>query len=161
MANRQTRKGRSRTDGAFVKLPLFMLNSPAWLDLTPAARAAYVELTGRYNGRNNGLIALSVRDAAERCRVNKDTAAKAMTSLQEHGFVECVTPGGFSRKVRHAAEWRLTIERCDKTGALSTKAFMKWRPPLVESKTRSQNSTSPVPSSGTVMAFPTAKMVSR
>jgi hypothetical protein len=108
---------------------LYMLNSPAWLSLTPAQRAIYVEVRGRYNGYNNGSIALSTRDAAARCRINKDTASDAFAVLQERGFLECVTPGGFSRKVRHATEWRLTDVACDKTGLKPSKLFMKWRPP--------------------------------
>lgn len=156
MANRQNKTGRSKS-ARFVKLDCFMLESPAYRSLTPAARAVYVEVAKLYNGRNNGALALSVRDAAERCRINKDTAGKAFSLLQAVGFVECVTPGGFTRKVRHATEWRLTGETCDKTGALATKAFMRWRPPVVESKIRSQTSADTVPSSGTVTLFPTRK----
>src|SRR4051812_15162650 len=106
MANRQDQRGRSKSE-RFVKLTWFMLESQAWRSLTPAARSVYVELAKVYNGRNNGWLALSVRDAADHCRINKDTASKAFAALQATGFVECVTPGGFSRKVRHATEWRL------------------------------------------------------
>ncbi len=125
MPNRQNSKGRSK-GGHFVMLSHFLLNSPAYLSLTPAARAVYVEIARLFNGRNNGYLALSVRDAAERCRINKDTAAKALVSLQEAGFIECAAQGAFSYKVRHASEWRLTTVRCDKTGALPSKAFMRW-----------------------------------
>lgn len=156
MASKHNQKGRSKT-GSFVMLQRFMMDSAAWRDLTPAARAIYLEVAKLYNGRNNGHLALSVRDAADRCRVNKDTAAKALASLQHHGFIECVTVGGFSRKVRHATEWRLAIERCDKTQALPTKAFMRWSSPPSESKTRSGNSAPAVPSFGTVTAFPSPK----
>ena len=103
-----------------------MLRTAAWCALTAAARAVYLELAARYNGRNNGALALSARDAARRCNINKDTACRAFHELAEHGFIECVTPGGFSRKVRHATEWRLTQYRCDVTGTLPSKAFAKW-----------------------------------
>jgi len=157
MANRQNKTGRSRTE-PFLKLTWFMLESAAWRALTPAARATYIELAKLYNGRNNGWLALSVRDAAERCKINKDTAAKALAALQGAGFVECVIPGGFSRKVRHATEWRLTGERCDKTGALPSKAFMRWRPPPPsQCRTRSQSRVETVPSNGTVTPFPAAR----
>jgi hypothetical protein len=137
-------------------LTWYMLDSAAWQWLTPPARAVYVELARRYNGRNNGTLALSVRDAADRCRINKNTASKALLALQAAGFVELVTPGGFSRKVRHAAEWRLTIERCDKTNAAPSKAFMRWRPdPAPECISRSEIRAVSVPQSGTVTPFPT------
>lgn len=104
-----------------------MLESEAWARLTTNARAVYLEVARRYNGKNNGFLALSVRDAAERCRINKDTAKRAFDELQALGFIECAVAGGFSRKVRHASEWRLTVARCDRTGERETKAFMRWR----------------------------------
>jgi hypothetical protein len=129
MPNRQNKKGRSKGE-RFVKLTWFMLECEAWHQLSPAARAVYIEVAKLYNGANNGRLALSVRDAAERCRINKDTASKAFAMLQAHGFLECATPGGFTRKVRHATEWRLASERCDKTGSHPTKAYMRWRLPV-------------------------------
>jgi DNA-binding transcriptional MocR family regulator len=128
MSNRQDRRGRSKSQGRFVQLHHWMLNSPAWRALKASSRAVYVELSMRYNGFNNGTLALSARDAARLCNINKDTATQAFRQLIEHGFIERVTPGGFSCKVRHATEWRLTDSRCDVTGALPTKAFAKWRP---------------------------------
>lgn len=107
-----------------------MVDSPAWLSLSAGARAVYLEILRRYNGSNNGHLALSARDAAERCRLNKDTVTRMIGELCEKGFIELVVPGAFSRKVRHAAEYRLTVERCDRTGAAPSKAFMKWRPEL-------------------------------
>lgn len=158
MANRQDKRGRSKTAGHFVRLDSFMMESAAWRSLTPAERVVYVEVRRRYNGVNNGRIALSARDAADRCNINKDTACKSFGTLEERGLIECVTPGGFTRKVRHATEWRLTDVRCDKTGALPSKAFMRWRPaPADECKTRSGNRADTVPSFGTVTPFPTRK----
>lgn len=128
-----------------------MMESAAWRSLSAAERVVYIEVRRRYNGKNNGWIALSVRDAAARCNINKDTASKAFATLQARGFIECVTPGGFSRKVRHATEWRLLDERCDKTGAMPTKAFMRWRPDAAgECKSRSETRADKVPSIRTV-----------
>jgi hypothetical protein len=160
MPTRHNKTGRGKTAGHFVRLDSFMMESAAWRSLTPAERAVYVEVRRRFNGVNNGWIALSVRDAADRCNINKDTARKALATLQAKGFIECVTPGGFTRKVRHATEWRLLDERCDKTGTLPSKAFMRWRPaPTDDRKTRSEIRADTVPSFGTVTPFPTRKRV--
>ena len=128
---RHNKTGRSKTNGPFVLLPHFMLNSAAWASLFPQDRAVYVELRRRYNGRNNGRIGLSVREAAELCRMNRDTAARSLRRLEEAGFIEMVTPGGFTRKDRHSTEWRLTTDLCDVTGAPASKAFQRWRPSTV------------------------------
>lgn len=151
MPSRHNQKGRSKGGPPFVSLRCFMLDCAAWRHLTPAARAVYVEVARLYNGRNNGFLALSVRNAAERCNINKDTAGRALEALRAHGFIDCVTPGGFSRKNRHASEWRLTVETCDRMGIAASKAFMRWSPgPDLERKTRSPLDAPPVPRFRTV-----------
>jgi hypothetical protein len=129
MARRHNRTGRSSGDARHVRLHHWLLNSPAYLSLSPAARAVHVEIVRLYNGANNGRLALSVRTAAARCRIARNTAARALAELQDRGFVECVTPGAFSLKTRHAAEWRLTHHKCDASGQLPSSSFMRWKPP--------------------------------
>jgi DNA-binding transcriptional regulator YhcF (GntR family) len=57
-----------------------------------------IELLSIYNGRNNGYIALSARDAAERIGCSKDTANRAFVELRAIGFVEVSIVGAFHRK---------------------------------------------------------------
>jgi hypothetical protein len=124
MARKSSR--RSDGQGRFVRLFHWMLQSPAWQSLSPVQRALYLELAQRYTGFNNGRIGLSARDAAEALGSSKSTVARAFAALVERGFIEQQKRGHFDRKSRHASEWRLTIENCDVTGALASKAFMKW-----------------------------------
>lgn len=122
--------GRSKSqDAHHVRLYDWFMNTDAWRVLTPAERCVYIEIERRYFGKgsNNGRIAFGVRQAQRACNISKTTASKALHRLQELGFVECATPGGFTRKTPHATEWRLTRERCDVTGQSATKAFMRWR----------------------------------
>lgn len=142
MPRRHNNTGRSRKNADFVMLDRSLLRSPAYRSLTTQERAVLVELFNRYNGRNNGRIGLSVRVAAEECNIAKNTACRAFRELVNKGFVECVTPGGFSRKTRHATEWRLTHHRCDVTEVLPTRGYLKWGR---KNKTRSQNETATVP----------------
>ncbi len=125
MAQRHNRTGRSRNGPGFIQIHRYLLKSSAWLSLTPQARAVYIELAAIYNGSNNGELALSQRDAARRCRIAKDTAAKVLQELIEKGFIAVVTGGSFGYKLRHATEYRLTdYEYGNK---LPTKEFMNWR----------------------------------
>ena len=103
-----------------------MLDCRAWRALSLPARAAFIELARIYNGRNNGTIAMSARALAERLRLSKDTAARALTELETKGFVERVKPGSFNWKQRHATEFGLTLYRCDVTQSIPSKAFMRW-----------------------------------
>jgi hypothetical protein len=125
MSNRKSRRRRAK-EAKHLRLYDWMLTSPAYLHLTCQARAVLIEIARLYDGANNGRLALSTRVAAQRCRISKDTATRAFAELQSFGFIECVAPGAFSRKIRHAAEWRLTWQRCDVAGNLSTKQFMHW-----------------------------------
>jgi len=120
-------KRNKRIDAPHVRFYRWMLDSPAYLSLSCQARAVLIEITRAYDGTNNGRIGLSVRRAAERCNIAKDTASRAFADLEERGFVDCVTRGAFSRKSMHATEWRLTWWPCDVTGELSSKRFMNWR----------------------------------
>ncbi|MBQ0820182.1 hypothetical protein KBI52_08155 [Microvirga sp. HBU67558] len=125
MPRRHNHKGRSTTE-RFVSLPYYMLRSPAWRSLSPVARCVFLELAATYNGGNNGRLALSTRDAAERVRCSKDTAARAFFELTDKGFIACCSRGHFDRKSPHASEYRLTLYTCDRTGEKASKAFMRW-----------------------------------
>jgi hypothetical protein len=130
MARSHNQKGRSHKGLSFVQLHHYSIKSPAWLSLTPQARAVYIELASRYNGSNNGEIALSVRDAARKCRISKATAGKAFHDLAEKGFITIVTGGSFGYKLRHATEYRLTDYKY--RDEPPTKEFMSWQPDNLE-----------------------------
>jgi hypothetical protein len=130
-------KGRSRRKERFVKLMHWMLSGAAWCALTPAARALYVELAQRYNGFNNGEIAMSVREAAWLLHIAKDTASKTFHELEEKGFIKRNVCGSFNWKLKHATTWILT--EFDLGDVPATKEFARWQPGKAE----------PGPTSGT------------
>jgi hypothetical protein len=109
----------------YVRLTYGMMQSQAWRSLDGNARAIYVELAMLYHGNNNGRIGFSVRQAAEAIHVSKDTAARAMSRLQDRGFIVAITKGCFVRK-RHATRWRLTEFKCDLTGQPACRDYAAW-----------------------------------
>ena len=121
-------KGRSKTSGKFVMLLDYMTRTEAWRDLRPAEVSIYLLIAMRYNGRNNGHISLSVREAANYAHVAPGTAQKALKSLQEHGFIICRKKGAFKVKQRHATEWELTVWSSDRNKT-ATHDYKKWKPP--------------------------------
>ncbi len=125
---KHNKKGRSKGTGRYVQLHHWLLDSAAWRNLDGNARAIYIELAKRYAGpgSNNGRIAYSARQGAEDVKISKDTAARALVSLQAHGFIVLEKRGGFSLKIRHANEYRLTEHPCDLTNKPPTKDFMRW-----------------------------------
>src|SRR5262245_35515105 len=125
--------------GRYVALPHYLLESLAWRNLSSVAQSAYVEILRRYNGCNNGRLAMSARVLATARRISRATATRALQELVSHGFLEVVRPGGFSCKVKRAAEYRETFHPCDVTGALPSKAFIRWRPKIHSSASPGSN----------------------
>ena len=109
----------------YFKLFHYMMETDAWKVLSANARAVYLQIGLRYNGFNNGRLALSVRDAAKECGLARNTAGRCFKELIDCGFIEETRHGGLSRKTRVASEWRLTAFRCDLTGALTSRLFMQ------------------------------------
>jgi hypothetical protein len=128
--NKSRRKHRGRSSSPFVMLHWLVLDSQGWHDLSPYARLAYIELCRRYNGANNGSIGLSVRLLGQALRCSKATAARAITELENAGFIQTMKVGTFKRKDRLASEYRLNIFRCHVTGDTPNRAWnhMRWRP---------------------------------
>ena len=122
----KTRRLNRRIDAPHVRLYRWLLDSPAYLSLSCPARAVLIEIARSYDGFNNGRIGLSIRRASERCKIARGTASRALAELQERGFIDCMTKGGFNRKLPHASEWRLTFWECNVTGELASKKFMSW-----------------------------------
>jgi predicted transcriptional regulator len=114
----------------FVQLHHWLLNTAAWKDLSAVERSIYVELLFRYNGQNNGRIGYSARTAANALKIGKATAARALRSLQSHGFIVVEKRGAFHCKIRHASEYRLTAYDSDiatnYADKLCTKEFTRW-----------------------------------
>jgi len=124
MSSRHKRKGKTK----FVMIDGYVKRSAAWKDLTPIERNAYIEVKWRYDGFNNGRIGLGSRELADEIGMGRDTAARALNRVAEVGFISRQTASAFNVKNRAVTEWRLTEYRCDVTGELPTKDFMRWAP---------------------------------
>ncbi len=93
----------------FVMIPYSVILSEDFTKISGNATKAYIALRSRFNGSNNGLIALSSRDAASMMGVSIATAARAINELEKFGFVEKTKVGTFSIKNREATEYRLKL----------------------------------------------------
>ena len=82
--------------GKFTTINLYVVDAPAWRAVKTTSHSLFILLCLEWGGpkyNNNGKITLSVRQAAERMGVSRDTAAKAFRELQSKGFI-VVTKGG-------------------------------------------------------------------
>ncbi len=122
----------------WVQIHFWEMELPAYRLMSPYGRALVVEFRKKFNGSNNGEIAMAVREAARLLGCHKDTAAKALREVEDKGWIRPMKKGSFhmksdagSRKFRAATTWRLTnqpIGRGVETPA--TKEYVKWRPEI-------------------------------
>jgi DNA-binding IclR family transcriptional regulator len=120
--------GRSKREikGPFIALPHTVVDSPGYRAATPVARAAHIAIMRRFNGSNNGSIAVPARAVADELNISRSTAARAIRSLVNCGLLRQTKASSFSLK-REAAEFRLTHLKCHKTGAPPTHEYLRHR----------------------------------
>lgn len=117
------KNGRSKTRVVYLSYPL--IESDAWRYLPAPACKIFIELRRRFNGRNNGDISLSYREAAELVGCSKSSALRHMAALIDHGLVSMHTKG--QMRNRHATTWYLTMERCEYHPGYPTNEWREFR----------------------------------
>jgi Fe2+ or Zn2+ uptake regulation protein len=88
-------------------------------------KVVWIEALRIYDGFNNGFLTLPSRLIADKMNVAHQTVARSLSRLTTLGFLEVTARSSFSNKCRKASEYRLTHLRCDRTGKLPTKQFMR------------------------------------
>ena len=114
----------------------WFLQTPAWRSLDVYACLVYSELSRRYNGKNNGGIAASVRELAKAINCSNRPIIRALQELQDRGFIIAVQKGSFNWKTREegnnnrASVWLLTEYPQDEPerSPEARKDFLKWKP---------------------------------
>ncbi|WP_323781724.1 hypothetical protein [Thalassovita sp.] len=120
-------KRNKKGAGRHVQLPEYLQATEAWATLRPGPRALYIELKRRFNGRNNGRIVLSHRDAAKALNVHRNTVGGWFAELEARGFISMTQgphlgPSGIGQ----AALWALQeIPTAD--GKPAERGFMRWK----------------------------------
>lgn len=89
-------KRRSRTE-PFAGIPKYVLETDAYVQLKPLAKALLVELAGQFNGRNNGFLSLTREDLKARGFSTPKSNQTAISELLASGFVVRTRKGGISR----------------------------------------------------------------
>ena len=119
------RRLNHRRPGGYVAIDHVLLDSKAYRDLKPAAKALLIEFANRYRPGRNGYISISVREAEKLVRASRRTVELAFKSLVEHGFIVMTNPHHWQNG--RAREWRLTFQ----PGANNTEPtdeWERWRP---------------------------------
>lgn len=149
MSKKHNNKGRSISDGRFFQMYEWLMRSVAWQYATVYEKALYIEIKRRYNGKNNGDISMSHREAQDLLQCSNRPVSAAFAGLQDKGLIKATVKGAFDWKVARtgngngrATRWELTeLPRDVPTKVLSggSKEFMTWRPPAEKTAVRSQH----------------------
>jgi transcriptional regulator with XRE-family HTH domain len=115
---------KRRLDGGFYQVARLMTRSAAYRSLTPRAGWLLHRLMDEYAGEDNR-VSLSRRDAEAWLKSGPHKAALAFDELEDKGFIRLHERGGFTRKVRHATVWTLTM--FGRNGQKATLDFLGWQ----------------------------------
>ncbi len=92
--------------GGVIVLPLRMITSPIYQNLTPQAKHLIVLL--QIHWRNDKLVDYGIREAMQKIPCSDKTASKAFKALQERAFITCIDESFFSTRTQSKTRsWRL------------------------------------------------------
>jgi len=101
-----------KTDGKFLRLPHEIYDGSAFKTLNHGDIVVLLLLLRKFNGHNNGAIALGVREAAAKCDCSMTTACRALSRLQQAGLIVATYKGhmvsDFGRP-NAPTRWRVTF----------------------------------------------------
>ncbi|MGO4550415.1 hypothetical protein AB4059_04845 [Lysobacter sp. 2RAF19] len=129
--SRERFKGR-RDNGWFFRMPVEVLDSPAYCGLSFKARALLLDLGAQYRGNNNGDMAAPWSWMKARGWKSKQTLRRAVLELLAAGMIEQTRQGGLHCPTLYAVTW-LGIDECG--GKLEVQATSvpsgRWRRQIV------------------------------
>lgn len=113
MSQRSKReKFRGRRDtGWFFRVPVEVLDCPAYCGLSFKARALLFDMGAQYRGNNNGDLAAPWSWMKARGWKSKDTLRRALDELLAAGMVQLTRQGGLHCPSLYAVTW-LAIDEC-------------------------------------------------
>jgi len=115
--------------GPWLGIPHVVLKSEAFRQLPSIAKLILFSIARRFNGHNNGKIAVSYRNIAHDLnRKNQAPFPAAIAKLLEHGLIYISTEGDWSQ--RKAREYGLTFASSGSYGSVkpATNDYLDWRP---------------------------------
>jgi hypothetical protein len=103
-----TKKG----SGGFIGLPYSVYDGDEFQALKPMDVVVLLLLIRKWNGHNNGNIALGVREAANRCHCSQMTACRALKNLEKARIITATYKGHLVPEVGRsdvATRWKLNF----------------------------------------------------
>ena len=92
-------------------IPDGLLTHAEWVRLPPAARAIFIDICKRHNGRNNGEIGYGCAAAAKAANVSIPTASRRLKELKDSPLLKLCKASTFKTRghQNQTQEWEITI----------------------------------------------------
>ncbi|MFA0046708.1 hypothetical protein AB4351_08300 [Vibrio sp. 10N.261.51.F11] len=115
--------------GRFAGIPLRVLTTKAYTELSSLSRALLLELAAQYDGKNNGYLSLTRNDLKQRGFNSPSSNQKAIDALINAGFITKTIQGGISSGRTHCnlygVSWQPSDERMDRPFQYSLEKGMR------------------------------------
>jgi hypothetical protein len=100
-------KGRADT-GRFCGIPHSLMDTPAYISLSPGAVKLFLDLLRQFNGRNNGCI-VAVHSQLKQRGWAESSMHKALSELIRKGFLVRNFQGGLGPAGKKPSRYRFTF----------------------------------------------------
>lgn len=135
MSRKSWKESKEKRDGgAFLSMPLAVLNSRAYIEASPHARMLLIDLFAQYRGDNNGDLSACWKFMKPRGWRSEATLAKAKRELIDLGLIAETRKGARPSKASlYAVTW-CALDHCGGKLDMSPQSFprgaYKLRDPL-------------------------------
>lgn len=120
---KQSKRSRSRDAGGFIALPWQVVDSAAYRELSPFAKALLIDIARQYNLSNNGALLCSRAYMHPRGWKSVDTLTKAKRELLNAGLIFETVKGARPNKASwYAVTWQ-TLDKLNGFDAGAAAAF--------------------------------------
>lgn len=124
--SKKYQKAKGRNEPNFIQLRHDIYKSEAWKSLSTNAKCVWLEIVFRFNGKNNGEIPLSCREAASVCHIGKGTAKRCFDDLIERGLIKVTEESNFNYKMKRSRRWALTHKPYN--NKMASNEWRSWKP---------------------------------
>ena len=128
--NRERIKGRRNTK-PFFQFPREILDSAEYAKMSAIAVKLLLDLCSQYRGNNNGDLCCAWKLMVQRGWKSRDTLFRAISDLENNGWIERTRQGGRNKPNLYAVTW-IAIDECKgKLDVRETRvASNKWKEPV-------------------------------
>ena len=91
--------------GRFIRIPVEVLQTQVYQELTLGSLKLFLELLSQYNGYNNGKLTAAWSVLKNRGWNSKATLSKSIKQLKELGFIRVTRQGSILTSALYAVTW--------------------------------------------------------